>query len=46
MCDMKTVESPTYVVRLYLAGPIEIAKQIIRAECLREGLCVNVEATT
>lgn len=43
---MKTVESPTYVVRLYLAGPIEIAKQIIRAECLREGLCVTVEPTT
>lgn len=43
---MKVSVSPTYVVRLYLSGPIEVAKQAIRAECLREGLCVTVEATT
>lgn len=40
----KTVE--TYWVKLYLSGPIEIAKQIIREECLREGLCVTIEPTT
>lgn len=36
---------PTYWAKLYLAGPIEVAKQIIRAECLREGLCVTIEPT-
>lgn len=44
MSDTKT--SPTYVIRLYLSGPIEIAKQAIRADCLREGLCVTIEPTT
>ncbi len=36
----------TFWVRLYLSGPIEPAKQVIRAECLREGLCVTIEPTT
>ncbi len=43
---MKTINDATYVVRIYLSGPIEVAKQIIRAECLREGLCVTIEPTT
>jgi hypothetical protein len=42
---MKIVTEPTYTVRLYLSGPIEVAKQLIRAECMREGLCVTVEPT-
>lgn len=42
---MITKTEPTYTVRLYLSGPIEIAKQVCRAECLREGLCVTVEPT-
>lgn len=29
-----------------MSGPIEIAKQYLRAECLREGLCVTIEPTT
>jgi len=29
-----------------MSGPIEVAKQICRAECLREGLCVTIEPTT
>lgn len=29
-----------------MSGPIEVAKQIIRAECMREGLCVTIEPTT
>lgn len=37
---------PTATARLYLSGPIEVAKQIIRADCLRQGLCVTVEPTT
>jgi hypothetical protein len=36
----------TYVIRLYLSGPIEVAKQALREECMREGLCVTVEQTT
>lgn len=43
---MKTSVSPSYWVRLYLSGPVEVAKQTIRAECLREGLCVTIEPTT
>jgi hypothetical protein len=38
--------APTFQIRLYLSGPIDIAKQAIRAECLREGLCVTIEPTT
>lgn len=37
---------PSYWVRIYLSGPIEIAKQVIREECLRKGLCVTIEPTT
>lgn len=33
---------PTYWVRIYLSGPIDVAKQLLRAECLREGLCVTL----
>ena len=36
-------ECPTLRYQLYLSGPIEIAKQVIRRECLREGLCVTIE---
>lgn len=43
---MKTTTVTTFVVRLYLSGPIEVAKQAIRAETLRAGLCVTIEPTT
>ncbi len=43
---MKRAKAKTYTVRLYLSGPIEVAKQIIRADVLDEGLCVTVEPTT
>lgn len=39
-------QEKTYWARIYMSGPIEVAKQTIRAECLREGLCVTVEPTT
>ena len=42
---MRITTEPTYTCRLYLSGPIEVAKGIIRAECLREGLCVTIEPT-
>lgn len=35
----------TFWARIYLAGPIEVAKQILRADLMREGLCVTVEPT-
>ena len=39
---------PTYTVRLFMAGDIEHAKRLLRAECYppNEGLCVTVEPTT
>lgn len=43
---IETKIAQTYTVRLYLSGPIEIAKQAIREDCMREGLCVTVEPTT
>jgi hypothetical protein len=42
---MKTQQEPTRVIRIYLSGPIEVAKQIIREHCLSEGLCVTIEPT-
>lgn len=36
----------TIWAKLYLSGPIEVAKQIIRAECMEQGLCVTVEPTS
>lgn len=40
-----TKDAPTYWVKIYAAGPIEVAKQILREECLRAGLCVTIEPT-
>lgn len=42
---MRTEVSPTYTVRLYLSGPIEVAKQTIRVATWRAGLCVTIEPT-
>ncbi len=42
----KLCAEPTFYARIYMSGPIEIAKQALRQECLREGLCVTVEPTT
>jgi hypothetical protein len=43
---MKTQVAATYWARIYIAGPIEVAKQLLRAECMREGLCVTIEPST
>ncbi len=43
---MTTKTTLTYWVRLYLSGPIEVAKQVCREECMSEGLCVTIEPTT
>ena len=42
---MRKLSVQTYWARIYIAGPIEVAKQIIRAECMHEGLCVTIEPT-
>lgn len=42
---MKTEVVPTHVIRLYLSGPIEVAKQVIRENVLTAGLCVTIEPT-
>jgi len=42
---MRTETQSTFAPRIYLSGPIEVAKQIIRQDCLREGLCVTIEPT-
>lgn len=42
---MKQIVSHTYTAQIFLAGPIEVAKQIIREDCMREGLCVTIEPT-
>lgn len=43
---MNTTIEPTYTIQIYLSGPIEVAKHVLREECLREGLCVTIEPTT
>lgn len=43
--NMRLESAHSFWVRIYLSGPIEVAKQAIRAECLREGLCVTIEPT-
>lgn len=43
---MKTLVEPTYQIRIYISGPIEVIKQTCRTECLRQGLCVTVDPTT
>jgi hypothetical protein len=37
---------PTYQIKIYLSGPIEVAKQIIREYLLERPLCVTIEPTT
>jgi len=41
--EEKTCKS--FDVKIYIAGPIEVAKQILRREALVEGLCVTIEPT-
>ena len=40
-----TKECETYWARIFIAGPIEVAKQLLREECMREGLCVTIAPT-
>ena len=35
----------SYKVEIFLSGPIEVAKQVLREDCKRKGLCVTIEET-
>lgn len=43
---MTTAAADTFWARIYMSGPIDVAKHALRRECLREGLCVTVVPTT
>lgn len=43
---MLLVKEPTCQVRIYMAGPIEVAKPLLRELCTEVGDCVTVEPTT
>jgi hypothetical protein len=40
---VRLVVVDTWWARIYLSGPMDVAKQVIRKDCLREGLCVTIE---
>lgn len=42
---MRIEKCGTHWARIYIAGPIDVAKQIIRRECMKEGLCVTITPT-
>lgn len=44
--EIKNMMLPTYQIRIYLSGSIEVAKQIIREHVLENPLCVTIEPTT
>lgn len=46
MNEFKELGGKTYTIKLYVAGPIEQAKQVIRRKSYPKGLCVTVEPTT
>lgn len=38
-------KAETWWARIYMSGPIDVATQVLRGECRREGLCVTIEPT-
>lgn len=42
---MTTATAFTYWVKIFIAGPIEVAKQILRREAMAKGMCVTIEPT-
>ena len=43
---MNIKQRPTFWAKIYMAGDIDQAKHLLRAECMRNGLCVTVEPAT
>jgi hypothetical protein len=44
--NLKTMTLPSYQIKIYLSGSIEVAKQVIREHILEKPLCVTIEPTT
>ena len=42
---METKAAPSGWAKIYIAGPLAVAEQVCREECMREGLCVTIEPT-
>lgn len=42
---IETLTAETWWAKIYMSGPLELAKQILREECLAEGICVTIEPT-
>ena len=42
---MRIESVDTFWVRIYISGPLAVAEQLLRQECLREGLCVTIDPT-
>ncbi len=42
---MKTKQTDTYWVKIYLSGPMNVIEQTCRQDCFEQGLCVTVEPT-
>jgi hypothetical protein len=42
---MITKIEKTWWVRIYMSGPIEIAKQVCREMCMEDGLCLTIDST-
>ena len=40
--EKKTITSETFAIKLYLAGDIQVAKQVCREETFADPLCVTV----
>jgi len=40
-----TTECASHEVKIFIAGPIQVAEQIIRHECITIGLCVTINPT-
>lgn len=45
MSYAQDITEPTFRLTIFMSGPIEVAKQYLREECMREGLCVTIEPT-
>lgn len=43
---MKVTSSPTYWARIFIAGDVDVARQVCREYCFDVGYCVTVEPTT
>jgi len=43
---IRTERTKTYWVKIFIAGNLDIAKQVCREECYKKGLCVTIRPCT